>query len=138
MKFLNEKCGTKRLPGGELSPEVRMYMCLYGMFVSFCHEDVNFSISSFGYSPITYPPPKFIHTHAHTHTHTHTPHTHAHTHTHTHTTTHTQPHTCQMCAQAGLVEEMNELASRFITETEARETILTEAQSVAESHEDPK
>ena len=114
VKFLNEKCGTKRLPGGELSPEVRMYMCsiLYSMFVSFCHEDVNFSISSFGYSPITYPPPKFIHTHAHTHTHTHTPHTHAHTHTHTHNHTHTTTHMPNVCT--GWSGRGNEWASKSV------------------------
>ena len=40
--------------------------------------------------------------------------------------------------QAGLVEDMNELASRFVSEKEARETILSEATTAAESHEDPK
>ena len=96
VKFLNENCGTKRLPGGELSPEVRMYTWSH-VVQCVCLVQMLYSILP----------------------------------------THIQ-YTHQMHAQAGLVEDMNELASRFITETEARETILTEAKSVAESHEDPK
>ena len=59
---------------------------------------------------------------------------HAHTCIHTHTHTHTHTH----IVQAGLVEDMNELASRFVSETAARESILSEATTAAESHEDPK
>lgn len=58
VKYLNDKCGTQRLPGGKLSPE------------------------------------------------------------------------------AGIVKEMNELASRFVTEDESREDIVAEAAEVAEEHED--
>ena len=50
--------------------------------------------------------------------------------------THTRTHT--LTVQAGLVEDMNELASRFVSEAEARESILSEATTAAESHEDPK
>ena len=57
-------------------------------------------------------------------------------HTHTHTHTHSHSHT--LTVQAGLVEDMNKLASRFVSETEARENILSEATTAAESHEDPK
>ena len=63
---------------------------------------------------------------------------HAHTRMHTHTHTHTHTYTHAQTVQAGLVEDMNELASRFVSETAARESILSEATTAAESHEDPK
>ena len=40
--------------------------------------------------------------------------------------------------QAGMVEEMNEFASRFMSETEQREEIISQASAVADTHQDPK
>ena len=40
--------------------------------------------------------------------------------------------------QAGMVDEMNEFASRFMSESEKREEIISEASAVADIHKDPK
>lgn len=40
--------------------------------------------------------------------------------------------------QAGMVEEMNAFASRFMSESEKREEIISEASAVADGHKDPK
>lgn len=40
--------------------------------------------------------------------------------------------------KAGVVKEMNELASRFMEEAESRDDIVAEAATVAEEHEDSK
>ena len=45
---------------------------------------------------------------------------------------------CARAVQAGLVTEMSNLASRFMTEGETREEVMSEAESVAESHDDPQ
>ena len=37
-----------------------------------------------------------------------------------------------------MVEEMNAFASRFMSETEQREEIISEASAAANSHDDPK
>ena len=37
-----------------------------------------------------------------------------------------------------MVKEMNDFVSRFMSETEERDTILSEAAAVAESHDNPK
>ena len=57
VKFLNEKCGTKRLPGGELSPEV-------------CAHTIKYTSDQCHLYPLSPPP----HTHTHTHTHTYSHH----------------------------------------------------------------
>ena len=38
VKFLNDKCGTNRLPGGKLSPEVLYLMCMH--FVCMLHTEM--------------------------------------------------------------------------------------------------
>ena len=40
--------------------------------------------------------------------------------------------------QAGVVEDMNELASRFMSETDSRDDVVAEAAKVAEEHEDSR
>ena len=40
--------------------------------------------------------------------------------------------------QAGMVEEMNVFASRFVSESEKRDEIISEASAVADGHNDPK
>ena len=50
-------------------------------------------------------------------------------HKHTHVRTH---------VQAGVVKEMNELVSRFMTEEETRDEVMAEAASVAETHDNPQ
>lgn len=45
---------------------------------------------------------------------------------------------CARAVQAGLVTEMSDLASRFMTEGGSREEVMSEAESVAESHDDPQ
>ena len=42
------------------------------------------------------------------------------------------------CLQAGMVEEMNTFASRFMSESEKREEIISEASAAADDHKDPK
>lgn len=37
-----------------------------------------------------------------------------------------------------MVKDMNDFASRFLSEAEEREKILAEASSAAESHDDPQ
>ena len=37
-----------------------------------------------------------------------------------------------------MVEEMNTFASRFMSDSDKREEILSEASSVADAHKDPK
>ena len=40
--------------------------------------------------------------------------------------------------QAGVVDEMNEFASCFMSENEKREEIISEASAAADTHKDPK
>jgi hypothetical protein len=37
-----------------------------------------------------------------------------------------------------MIEEMNELASRFVSESEKRDEIISAASAVADQHKDPK
>lgn len=54
---------------------------------------------------------------------------------HSHTCIHLHMH---YLLKAGIVKEMNELASRFMTEDASREDIVSEAATVAEEHDDSK
>ena len=51
---------------------------------------------------------------------------------------HVHVHVLHFLMQAGMVEEMNVFASRFVSESEKRDEIISEASAVAEGHEDPK
>ena len=47
----------------------------------------------------------------------------------------TQLHTC---TQAGVVKEMDSFANRFMSASDERETILSEAETMAGTHDDPQ